>query len=108
MYSVFTLSGNNTVELDTEIKFNIAAARVDGVELVRLSIASIDDERECDRLRSCATKVLRALRREGAIQFFVENSSLSDGSTESMFLFNKYGDFISKTPHDSVCFFVKT
>ena len=87
------LEGSSQRELDTEIKFNIAAARADGAELIALTA-------EGDALPA-AQRVLRLLKREGTIQFFVMCSALSEEKRESEFLLNKYGEYISEGSSDA-------
>ena len=92
--SEFILKGATRLELDTEVKFNIATARVDGAELVRFVIPCSLNDREEGRALSTLTKLLRGIARSGDIQFFALNSDIESATLEGVFLLNKYSDFI--------------
>ena len=86
----FELKGNCQVDFDTEIKYNIASAKVNSADLIRLSIEKRESDRENDRLACCILKVLRSMRKEGTIQFFVNHLGFKNKTTESAYLLNKY------------------
>jgi len=94
MYLEIKLDGKCSAELDTEVRFNIAAARVDGVELARLVLPFGGDERDNSRVLFCLTKVLRAMMREGSVQFYETDEGFKTSTTEAKFLENKYPDFL--------------
>jgi hypothetical protein len=104
-YFEVKLTGQNQIELDTELRFILAGARVDGVDLLRIDF----DENAEDILRivGCAVKVLRSIRKERIIQFFLDNKLLDKKSTEAEFIINKYADFVlnNNTPEHS--FYIK-
>lgn len=99
MFSSFELSGTCRTELNTEMRFLLAGAKVDGAELVRLCLPVSGNEKEDARVNGCAIKVLRTLKKESVIQFYVNKEGFSVGSTEASFLLNKYGEYIS----DPIC-----
>ena len=107
MISSYELSGNCRSELNTEMRFLLASAKIDGEELVRLSIPYSVDERENSRINGCVIKVLRTLKKEGTIQFYVNNESFLANSTEASFLINKYGEYICEANRNSESIYVK-
>lgn len=107
MFSSYELIGNCRSELNTEMRFLFASSKVDGDELVKLVISPIDDEKETSRIKGCVIKVLRTLKKEGIIQFYVNNEGFSVNSTEASFLLNKYGDYINVEALDQICVYVK-
>lgn len=94
MYQELNLTGTCRAELDTEVKFNIAAARAERAEIVRLGLPLGEDERDNKRLLCCLIKVLRAMMRDGAIQFYESDEGFEASTTEAKFLDNKYHEFI--------------
>lgn len=107
MLERFVLAGNSRFELNTELRFLFAGARVDGKELIRLDIPTSDDERESARLNSCVIKVLRTLKKESVIEFYATKESFAANSTEASFLLNKYGELISDGIESPSYIFVK-
>lgn len=95
MFICHTLDGNCRSELNTELRFLFAGARFDGEELVRLELPYGEDEKENARLSGSVIKVLRTLKKESVIQFYVNKESFAASSMEASFLLNKYGDFIA-------------
>ena len=95
MFGSFELNGKNRSELNTEMRFLFAGAKVDREELVRIILPHDENEKENARINGCVIKVLRVLKKENVIQFYVNSDSFSAGSTEASFLLNKYGDFVS-------------
>jgi hypothetical protein len=74
--------------LSTEIRFYIACERVAGRELLNIRPA---DPCSASRFINAATRLLRTMKRSGAIQLYVFESELADSEkTESVFLLNKY------------------
>ncbi len=90
----FILRGTTRPELDTEVKFNIATARVDGAELLRFAMPRTADSREDGKIIATLTKLLKGIARNGDIQFFALNPEIESSSLEGAFLLNKYNDFI--------------
>lgn len=107
MYREFVLTGNCIAELDTEVKFNIAGARVDGVELVRLDLRLTGDDRDNSRRERCLIKVLRSIKRNGTIQFFVTGQDFETLTTEAEFLKNKYSNIINYSTQEYLYIYVK-
>lgn len=102
------LSGNTVLELDTEVRYGIATARADGAEVVCLEFLKKESEKETERIFSSLTKILRKLRREGALQFFVTNDGFNKNTTEAKYLLNKYSGVICTEKTGSIIVYVKT
>ena len=97
-YKEINLRSNGTDTVATEIMYEIAAARADGVELIRFNISIGEDTEESSEMKkivSSATRLLKNMKQKGLIQFFATEKSFSNGSTEASFLMNKYSDSIS-------------
>lgn len=107
MFNSFKLVGQNRSELNTEMRFLFASAKVDGVELLKLELPVADIEKETARINSCVIKVLRSLKKEGIIAFYVNREGFLANSTESIFLQNKYGDHIESDASETASIYVK-
>ena len=94
MLSEHILLGETQSELNTEIRFLVASATVDNKSLMLLRFGVDLSERDQERIKTCVIKVLRVLKREGIIQFFVTREGFELDSTEANFLTNKFGDYI--------------
>ncbi len=75
--------------LMTELRFNIAAARAEKVELLMLELAT-EDERSRRRRYTSVLFRLRQLKRDGTVQFFATEEDFADNTTEADYLLNKY------------------
>ena len=95
MYKIIDLKSENIDSMTTEIMFEVAGARADGNELIRLNINN--DEA---KLYDGAIKLLKNMKQKGLIQFFATEKSFSNGSTEASFLINKYQDSISLSDNE--------
>lgn len=85
----------------TEIMYEIAAARADGVELIRFDISYSDGSKtitEWKRIVSSAIRLLKGMKQKGSIQFIATPESFEVGSTESSFLYNKYPSVFETAP----------
>ena len=100
------IQGNNQVTMDTELRYVIASAKVDGVELIRFDIN--EQAEDIDRLYGCVIKVLRSMRKDRAFQFFLPIINMSERETETQFLLNKYYDFVTQNDRGEHSVFVKT
>ena len=88
------LSGNNQAELQTELRYIIAAAKADNLELIRLIPTPCNEERECSRIATCITKVLRSVKKDGKIQLFISEPNIFEANTEGEYIRNKYFEFV--------------
>ena len=85
----------------TEIMYEIAAARVDGVELIRFNLCSDGSEESISAVQKVYSALIRTLKRmkqKGSIQFIATEQSFADRETESIFLANKYPDLFESDP----------
>ena len=91
-YKVIELRGKEAQDLVTEVMFEIASAKVDGLDLIRLNIHLLIDEAgniSKKNLKS-VIKTLKNMKSTGQIQFFATPESFKTSSTEAVFLINKY------------------
>ena len=107
MFSSFKLLGQSRTELNTELRFIFASARVDGVELLKLDLPVLEIEKDDARINGCLIKVLRTLKKENVIEFYVNKDSFAANSTEAIFLLNKYGKHIDVDSIDRTSVYVK-
>ncbi len=84
----------------TEIMFEVASARADGVQLLRFDIAEREDPRIARRISRVARRVLKDMKTRGAIQFFAFPESIENKTTEYEFIVNKYPSLL---PGDAAC-----
>ena len=106
----YKLNGTNQNEISTEIKFLLASARFDGVELMRFVYETNEADGEARRLHNIVIKVLRSLRARKNIQFFVLPEGFSESTTEAEFLLNKYPEHFLNPPslnHNENEFYIK-
>ncbi len=104
MFKSYRLTGEYTQALDTEIRYTIAAAKVDGCELVQLTYISDRSDIDIKRVFSCVIKILRVMKKNGEVQFYQSGEDISSGSTEATYLLNKYGSYVSNVNN---CVYVK-
>ena len=95
MFKSYDLVGKCLSELNTEMRFLFASAKVDREEITRIVLPMTDDERENARINGCAIKVLRTLKKDKIIQFYVNKEGFAVNSTEASFLLNKYAEFVT-------------
>ncbi len=85
----------------TEIMYEIAACRADGVELIRFNISygnAMESMNEVGKIISALLRTLKNMKQKGSIQFLATPDSFINGSTESSFLYNKYPSIFSSAP----------
>ena len=102
MYKIIHLSGECFADLNTEIRFAVAEARSEATEILRLTPGNTDT-----RAINCMIRVLRAMSKDGLIQFFVPTAQMADGSTEAEFLINKYSAHIASDEWAGADYYVK-
>ena len=91
----------------TEIMYEIAASRADGVDLIRLNIETPIDANECKRMISSVVRLMKNMKQKGSIHFFATELDFKIGSTEAHFLSNKYPTLFSDIPmNEDNSFFV--
>ncbi len=72
----------------TEIMFEIASARAEGAGLLRFELNEQDES--FSKLMLYIIRKLKGMKQKGHIQFFATSDSFEKGSTEAIFLMNKY------------------
>lgn len=96
-YREIKLRSNELDSALTEITYELAAARVDSVELVRINL-TCDEIKATQKLFDGIIRHLKGIKRSGKIQFFATEQSFADGSTEAVFLANKYPELLTSSP----------
>lgn len=107
IYQYTKIESKDRDSLKTEVRFIIASASVDQVELLAIELPQIEEEVESKRLRAALARMLSSLKREGRITFYVIAETLSHSSTEAEFLVNKYGEHIAAIESTERVFLVK-
>ena len=107
MFCEHKLTGTCLSELDTEIRFNIANARQDEVELIRLSLAVAPSDTDAKRISNCVIKIIRSMMKVDLIEFFINEDDINSSSTEAEFLLNKYSEYILSHKRDGISFLIK-
>ncbi len=107
MLKEYRISGNCMADINTEVRFDIAAARADKADIIRFSIPRNSDEKNNSRILFCFLKVLRSMQKSGLIQFYVKDEDLSMMTTGALFLKNRFGDDIVPSPDDFTYIYVK-
>ena len=108
MCKVVNIQSDRPIDIDTEIKFSIATARVENIELIRFDIKR--DEEALGRVYNSGIKCLKKMKNQGNIQFIATRKSFANSNAEAEFLLNKYPDQIDNMPiygDDETYIFVK-
>ena len=106
MFDYIYLNTNEASSIDTELRFLIASATVEGKELLALAF-SIEDEVLSKKFLQKVKRGLSVLKLEGKISFYTNHSAIDNESTESEFLKNKYLPFLNKRLEADTVIFVK-
>ena len=107
MLKEYLISGSTMSDINTEVRFNVAAARADKADIIRFIISKSNDERDNQRLLFCFFKVLRSMQKSGLIQFYVKDEDLEEMTTGALFLKNRFGDEIISSKEGFVYVYVK-
>lgn len=86
-----TLKASLPDQIFTETMYEIATARSERAELVRINLQAEAGKKPFDAL----VRILKKMKAEGRIQFFATKDSFSLLSTEAVFLLNKYPEHIT-------------
>ena len=96
IFKEFTLKSHLPEQMSTEIMYEIASARADRVELLRINIACDNLEDISDKKRfSTLVKLLKDMKKNTKIQFFATEDSFKLSKTEAIFLQNKYPEHLN-------------
>lgn len=83
----------------TEIMYEIATARADGIDLMRINVFYENEEiSDIEKTISSIIKLLKQMKSGGNIHFFATKDSFARTSTEAVFLQNKYPELFSIHP----------
>ena len=74
-------------EISTEIRFVIASARASGNDLISLKTK---EESLDDKISLALIKNLKAIKKEGRIDFYADKSAFFSGKAEASYLLNKF------------------
>ena len=99
----FDLETHVAATAETEILYSIASARASGADFVGLNIKAENAE----KIKSTATKVLRAAKKQEKIQLFASSLDLTTTTTEAQYLNNKYPDLANSCIDGVETIFVK-
>ena len=88
-YRLFDLKEDRQEDIFNDILFNIACAKADGCNLVRLDLIN-EDEKSFNKNVKAITRFLRELKKNDKIQLYLPANELSGASTESEYLNNMY------------------
>ncbi len=96
IFNIINLASDRPVDIDTEIKFSIAIARAEKIELLRFDLERNGE----DFLKSfnAALKVLKKMKNNGQIQFIATPFAFSNSDREAEFLINKYPEYLNNIP----------
>ena len=107
MFQNVDLTSSDRCGLSTEIRFAIASATVDQLELLAISYHKTLDQSIDKRMISAIARILSAIKRDGKLSFYITYDSLSGASTEAEFLKNKYSEQLNMDTSDKFVFLVK-
>ena len=106
-YRIVNLRADLPDTAATEIMYEIAASRADGVDLIRLNMFTPEDAMECKRMVSSVVRLMKSLKQKGSIHFFATELDFKISSTEAIFLNNKYPTLFTDIPmNEDNSFFV--
>ncbi len=87
-YSVKEITYIDLKSFSVELEFIIACSRVEGYDLIKLTLAN---ENMLKRFETSAVKLLKAMKRDGVIKLYLFEKELSDPEKmESIYLLNKF------------------
>lgn len=86
------LKNDSYEQLCVEIRYLVASARATDGELVSISLDHSDEN--ISKVLAAVVKILRAMKKEGKIDFFASGEDFTLGSAEASYLNNKFPDII--------------
>lgn len=103
--SVHRIEYTDSKGLFTELNFIIACDRVSHKELINVCLAN---EGVAETFRNSATRILKAMKREGTIQLFVFEPEIDNSEkTESVYLLNKFPELSEQSTGNPNSIFIK-
>ena len=104
-----SLEASDAESFVNEMKFEIATARCEDVQVLRVDVVPKYEEKDSRKFFSNLTRSLRSMKQRRRIQFFAFSDNFDRGGTESVFLLNKYSECIGDifAEEDKNFFFIK-
>lgn len=103
--ALHTINYTDAKTLSVELEFIIACNKVEGNELIKLTLGNTDMK---DRFKSAVSRILKSIKKDGVIQLFVFEDELeAQEKTESVYLLNKFPFLSDKNAGDSTTLYVK-
>lgn len=99
----YDVQSDSVDQMFTELRYVIATARANSNELIALNIDPQNEGKESLMI----VKVLKALKREGKIDFFADKESFERNSREASYLVNKFSDITEFIKNENFYFVVK-
>ena len=103
--SVHTIANFSQEQVRTEIRFCIASARAVGNDLVCLKHNFKDES--AGKLASLVIKNLKAIKKEGKLDFFADKEAFDNLRAEASYLINKFPEVVDIVTEDGFLLFVK-
>ena len=100
-----TLKNDNYEQLCVEIRYLVASARATDGELVSFRLNF--NEENISKASFTVVKILRALKKEGKIDFFASGEDFLRGSAEASYLINKFPNIIRDFDANGVTYIIK-
>ena len=98
-FKVITLRSYLPEQISTEIMYEIAAARADRFEVIRINILNEEENNVPQKKRvENLIRLLKNMKNNGRIQFYATKESFETFGTEAVFLQNKYPDVFATMP----------
>ena len=94
MFKKYVLSAEKYSDIEIEMKFEIAKARVDGIQIIAFLLPIDDNEPDFTAVNNSVTKILRILSKNKKIEFYLNETELENDGTRQYFLKNKFSDCI--------------
>ena len=86
--SLHNINYKDTKSLAVELEFIIACSKVEGKELVKLTLSNED---ALLRFKNAATRILKAMKKDGVIKLFLfEDEFLIEEKMETVYIVNKF------------------
>jgi hypothetical protein len=95
---------NSAKGCETELIYRIADGRALGAEVIALELIGTGDSA---KFNNTSRRVLKRLKKQGIIQFFLLSDETDEKKTEVAYLKNKYPDIKSFEDGDKTTLFIK-
>ena len=85
-------------DMTTEVFFKIASARASGFSVARVDIKKKENDKLAPRKLNFLARILRGMKKRGAIQFFVMPEAFERSATEAQYLSNVFPEVVDAIP----------